>query len=221
MKIPTKTHLLKELDSVGHARRVQRLALLGRDAAGTAPLNQLLDELQSGDSYEQMLGLFASIAARDEARILTALQSDSVWLRNHAAAAAGWAVADDEALAAVVLKAAPDTRQRLLKTISRRRRTALAERLLPQIRTEFGAKLAVSVLSACTATSVEKFLAEEGHAVKHWYRLANLYPDVILSDIQQQFETAPRRTHHSLWSHFDSAWKPLALHRSEKVLTLV
>jgi len=58
---------------MGHAERVRRVALLGRDAAGTASLNNLLEQLQRGDSYEQMLCLFASIAARDSTRILTAL----------------------------------------------------------------------------------------------------------------------------------------------------
>ncbi|KHD05417.1 hypothetical protein PN36_10375 [Candidatus Thiomargarita nelsonii] len=52
MKIPSKQHLLTE--QMGHAERVRRVALLGRDAAGTVELNNLLEQLQRGDSYEQI-----------------------------------------------------------------------------------------------------------------------------------------------------------------------
>jgi len=43
MNIPTKNQLLQELDAISHAGRVRRMALLGRDAAGTKQLNNLLD----------------------------------------------------------------------------------------------------------------------------------------------------------------------------------
>ncbi len=220
MKVPNKQHLLTELDNVGHSERVRRMALLGRDAAGTAELNELLNELQRGDTYEQMLCLFAGIAARDDSRILTALQSDSVLLRKYAAAAC-WAVTDDNALAAVILKAAPETRQRLMRKIAKKRRTALAEQLFPQIRANFGVELAVLLLPACTPATVERVLAEDNHAIRHWQRLAWLYPDIVFHHIQQTFATAPRRTHRTLWLHFDSAWKTLTSQRPEKVLELV
>jgi hypothetical protein len=220
MNIPTKNQLLQELDSIGHPGRVQRMALLGRDAAGTKALNNLLDELLSGDTYQQMLCLFASVAARDGPRILTLLQSESTLLRNYTAPTC-WAVTDDEALAAVVLKAAPDTRKRLIRAIAKQRRTVLAERLFPEIRAKVGADLAVLLLSACTPATVEKALAEDSHAIKHWQRLAGRYPDIVLRLLQQTFEAAPQRTYQSLWQHFDSAWKPLTLLRPEKVLELV
>jgi len=220
MKIPSKQHLLTELDEVGHAERVRRLALLGRDAAGTVALNNLLEQLQRGDSYEQMLCLFASVAARDSTRILAALQSDSVLLRNYAAAAC-WAVADDEALAAVVLKVAPDTRQRLIKAIAQQRRTELAERLLPQIRAHFGNKLAILLLPACTPATLEQVLAEESHLIHNWRLLAWRYPDILIRHLQQSFESAPRRAYHSLWLRFDTAWKPLALQQPEKVVEFI
>jgi len=220
MNIPTKNQLLQELDAISHAGRVRRMALLGRDAAGTKQLNNLLDELQGGDTYEQMLGLFASIAARDGNRVLTILQSESVLLRNYAAPAC-WAVTDDEALAAVVLKAAPDTRKRLIKAIAKQRRTALAEKLFPEIRAKFGADLAVLLLSACTSATVARALAEDSHALKNWQWLAIRYPDIVLQNLQQTFEAAPQRTYQSLWQHFDSAWKPLTLLRPKKVLELV
>ncbi|MEN8217111.1 MAG: HEAT repeat domain-containing protein [Pseudomonadota bacterium] len=218
MKIPSKQHLLTEV--VGHAERVRRVALLGRDAAGTVELNNLLEQLQRGDSYEQMLCLFASIAARDSTRILTALQSDSVLLRNYAAAAC-WAVPDDEALAAVVLKVAPDTRQRLIKAIAQQRRTELAERLLPQIRANFGNKLAILLLPACTPATLDQVLAEDSHLIHNWRLLAWRYPDILIRHLQQTFETAPRRSYHSLWLRFDTAWVPLALQQPEKVVEFI
>jgi hypothetical protein len=220
MKIPSKQHLLTELDQVGHAERVRRLALLGRDAAGTVELNNLLEQLQRGDSYEQMLCLFASVAARDSTRILAALQSDSVLLRNYAAAAC-WAVPDDDALAAVVLKVAPDTRQRLIKAIAQQRRTELAERLLPQIRAHFGNKLAILLLPACTPATLEQVLAEDSHLIHNWRLLAWRYPDILIRHLQQTFETAPRRAYHSLWLRFDTAWVPLALQQPEKVVEFI
>lgn len=40
--IPSKEQLLRDLDGIGHAARVERMALLGRKMVGTVELRSLL-----------------------------------------------------------------------------------------------------------------------------------------------------------------------------------
>lgn len=214
-----KAELLRELDRVGHSDRVKRMAFLGRQLAGSSELEALLDELFAGSPFEQMLALYAAGAARSQKHVLEGLRAPTVTVRRLAIRLI-WAVADDEALVAVTLESAQDTRKRILWEIVRHRRRPLAERLVAELSRELGPEEALSLLPTCGAEIVRKTLGLAGYALSRWHALAFGHPDVVLDYFESTFAATPQRLRAALWVRYGTAMGPLIELRPERALEL-
>ncbi len=220
MQVPTREALLKQLDSRSHGARMAHVAVLGKEARGTAPLTRLMDELLSGEAYEASLALQLARAARDETPLLRALVHPSVMIRALAASLAGSCIQDDASLERVLPELAPAMRRRVLKGIALAHRSALAARLLPQILARHGSGEAVLLLPALDEASVRRLLPELGHALKSWHKLTWRYPDAVLDYLQARFAAAPERERASLFFYYREPLAELTRLRSAAVLAL-
>ncbi|OJH34913.1 hypothetical protein [Cystobacter ferrugineus] len=220
MRVPTRTALLEELDSLGHRARLERVATLGRQARGAPALLALMAELVAGDAHEATLAVVMAQASRDEPTVLRALTHPSRMVRGHAASFAA-ATLGDETLLQVLPELASVTRRRVLKGLGLARRTELAARLLPRVRAHHGDAEAALLLTALDAEEVRRLLPELAHALHAWATLVHRHPDVVLDFLRARITEAPVGARPGLIS----TWRlPLAelLHlRSDAVLALV
>src|SRR5687768_18620786 len=128
MKVPTKKTLLRELDRLGHAGRLERLSRLGSSARGSVELARLARELETGDAFERGLALSIARSARLPDVVLRALADPSVAVRGLAAGAVG-VVEDKKALTAQVLALDPATCKLVLQSLARTLDVGDADRL--------------------------------------------------------------------------------------------
>jgi hypothetical protein len=220
MQVPTRQALLQQLDPLPHEVRMARVAKLGRETQGTAPLTRLMDELLAGDAYEASLALQMARAARDEAPLLRALTHASLGIRTLAASLAGPCIQDDASLERVLPELAPAMRRRVLKGLALSRRTALAARLLPQILARHGSAEASLLFPALDEASVRRLLPELGHELKSWHTLTWRFPDAVLGYLQDRLAAAPERERSLLFFQYRQPLAELTVLRSAAVLAL-
>ncbi|OJT24226.1 hypothetical protein BO221_13670 [Archangium sp. Cb G35] len=220
MRVPTRTALLEELDSLGYRARMTRVATLGRDARGDPALAELMRELVAGDAHEATLAVEMARGARDETVVRCALTHPSRMVRGRVASLAG-ATLRDEVLEQVLPELDPQTRRRVIKSVALARRGALAARLLPHIRARYGDGEGVLLLTALDAEDIRRLLPELAHVVTAWATLVHLHPDVVLDFLRTRLAQLPQNARPALIS----TWRlPLAelLHlRAEETLALL
>lgn len=221
MQVPSREALLSELDSRGYGARIARAATLGRDARGNPALTQLMNELLSGEAYEACLALEMAQGARDEAILLRGLNHPSTLVRGRAAALAGGFIRDDAALERILPELAPFARRIVLKGVMRARRSALAARLLPVVRSRHGAAEAALLVPALDPDTVRRLLPELEHTLHSWDSLVHRYPDAVLDFLRSRLAAAPERERASLLERHRSPLAVLTLYRGEAVLALV
>jgi hypothetical protein len=220
MKVPTREALLHQLDPLSYGARMERVATLGKEARGTAPLARLMDELLAGSAYEASLGLQLARTTRDEAPLLRGLTHPSLKVRALAASLAGPCIRDDASLERVLPELAPAMRRRVLKGVALARRSALAARLLPQILARHGSTEAALLFPALDEASVRRLLPELGHALKSWHTLTWRYPDAVLGYLQARFAAVPERERSRLFYQYGEPLTELTCLRSTEVLAL-
>ncbi|WP_224365952.1 hypothetical protein [Hyalangium versicolor] len=220
MQVPTREALLKQLDSLPYGARMAQAAAVGRQARGTAPLTQLMDELLAGEAYEASIALQMARATKDEAVLLRGLSHPSLMIRTLAASLAGPCIQDDASLERVLPELAPALRRRVLKGLALARRSALATRLLPQILAKHGAGEAVLLLPALDEASVRRLLPEVGHALRSWHTLTCRYPDAVLEYLRALFAAVPERQRTYLFYTYHAPLEELTNLRSAAVLAL-
>ncbi|WPB82239.1 hypothetical protein KYC5002_24375 [Archangium violaceum] len=220
MRVPSRTALLEELDSLGYRARMTRVATLGRDALGDPALAELMRELVAGDAHEATLAVEMARGARDETVVLCALTHPSRMVRGRVASLAG-ATLRDEVLEQVLPELDPQTRRRVIKSVALARRGELAARLLPHIRARYGDGEGVLLLTALDAEDIRRLLPELAHVVTAWATLVHLHPDVVLDFLRTRLAELPQNARPALIS----TWRlPLAelLHlRAEETLALL
>jgi hypothetical protein len=221
MQVPDRAALLQQLDSLSYGARLARLATIVRGGRGSAALIRLMDELLSGETSEANLALELARAARDEAPLLRALTHPSTFIRSRAAQLAGRCIRDDAALERALPDLSPDGRRRVLKSVVRARRGALAARLLPQVLARHGAQEAALLLSVLDDAALRRLLPELGHLVKSWRSLVRHNPDAVLGYLQARLSAAPERERAHLFERFRGPLTVLTLQRGEAVLGLV
>jgi hypothetical protein len=220
MQVPTRAALLEQLDSLNYAARMAHLGRLGEAAHGSAALTALMDELLAGDSYEAGLALQLARAARAEAPLLRALTHPSRMIRMLSASLAGPCIRDDAALERAVPGLSPAARRRVLKGVTLARRSALAERLVPQVLAQGGSAEAVLLLPALDEASVRRLLPEIGHHLRSWHTLVWRYPDAVLQYLQARFAAAADRERPALFFRYHEPLAELTHMRSAQVLAL-
>lgn len=221
MPVPDRGALLAELDSLSYGARMARLGTLGWKGRGTEALTRLVDELLAGDAYEASLAVELARSAGAEAPLLRALTHPSLLVRTRAAKLAGAAIRDDAALERVLPTLSPDVRQRVLKSVVRARRGALAARLFPQVLARHGGREAALLLSVLDEDAVRRLLPELGHHMGGWRALVWHRPDALLGFLQDRLSVAPERERGSLLERFSHVLAELTIPRGEAVLALL
>lgn len=206
--------LLAELDALPHPARLQRVRLLARDAADPARLATQL--AASGDAHGARLGLEVADVRDLVGVALEGLRHEAVSVRARAVKVAVRVASDDE-LVTEVVRAAPDTRRRLVRRLRAQGRGAVADRLLPHARARWGPAEAARLLPACASAAA---LSELAWAVPSWGRLARAHPEAVLAHVRGALEAAPPREVAATWARLSAAVDALARVRGRALLDL-
>ncbi|MFD0905813.1 hypothetical protein [Actinomadura sediminis] len=173
--------LLARVEPLAYPERMRALALHARRLAGTPALSALLDELSAGGRYERRTALHMAMAARDLPFIERALAGADPALRRAALRAVRTLPVADGAAAAVLDDAPADLRRAFYRTLRHGDRTALADRLLPDVRARWGEREAAALLPACSGEAAARWLPDLDHAVTAWRALAERHPGPFLA----------------------------------------
>ncbi|ACU71462.1 hypothetical protein Caci_2544 [Catenulispora acidiphila DSM 44928] len=133
---------------------------------------------------ERRAALHQAMIDRDFPVIEEALRGDDLALRRAALRAVRTLPVADDAAAAVLADASLELRRAFYRTLFHARRTALADRLLPAVRQQWGDGEAAAVLPACSADVAAERLPELAHAVGSWTALTRRHPDVVMAYIE-------------------------------------
>ncbi len=218
MELPDKRELLAELDRLDYRERTHRvssLAHLHRDEPG---LDALLDALEAGDVYERGLALRMALVAGRRGRALRALRSGSVRLETGACHLGR--TADARTLAALLPEVAPAIRRRLLAQVARKRRTSVADDLLPLVLDRFGARAAARLLRACSEAPVRRTLPQVAHAITDWRWLAAAHAGPVLDYLRDRQTAAAAPRAGEPWDEVATALPVLAVSRPGALIDL-
>ncbi|MEY9927525.1 hypothetical protein ABH926_002159 [Catenulispora sp. GP43] len=133
---------------------------------------------------ERREALHQAMIDRDFPVIEEALRGDDLALRRAALRAVRTLPVADDAAAAVLTDASLDLRRAFYRTLFHAHRTALADRLLPAVRQQWGDGEAAALLPACSARVAADRLPGLAHAVGSWTALARRHPEAVLDHIE-------------------------------------
>lgn len=159
---------------------MRALALHARRLAGTPELDALLGELSQRGPYERHLALHMAMAARHLAFVADALAGPDLDLRRAALRAVRTLPVPDDDVVPVLDGAPTALRRAVYRTLIYARRQSLADRILPEIRAQYGDREAAALLPACSSETVARLLPDLAHAVTMWRALAGRHPDAFL-----------------------------------------
>lgn len=222
----TAERLLSALEPLPFPERLAHTARTASQAAGSGELLPLLDELDSLGPYERRLGALAAFAGQETGFLAERLADPDEVVSGYALRAArlpaGARAVPDAAIEAAYVDASAVLRHRLARVVVSGRRTELAERLVVRLREEWGDDAAARVLPACSATTVDRLLAELAHAVDGWSLLARLHPDPVLDQAERTLaELSGQNRREGWWRTNGVMLAAVASLRPERVLTLL
>ncbi|MCO6005131.1 HEAT repeat domain-containing protein [Actinoallomurus purpureus] len=166
-------------------------ALYARRHRRTSGFSDLLADLGRLGRYERRTALHLAMAARDLEYVETILTEPDMALRRAALRAVRTLPVSDEAAAAVLDDAPLDLRLALYRTLAHARRSALADRLLTEVRDRWGDREGAALLPACTAAVVSRHLPDLTHAVTSWRALGRRHPNAVLDTVERELSEAP------------------------------
>ncbi|WPW28026.1 hypothetical protein P6B95_12030 [Streptomyces atratus] len=155
--------------------------------------------LDGGNPDERRLALFLAVVRRDLDAVSRAL--DDPLLRPRALAAAIRLPVDEQALEKLALGDLRNVRHHTYRILRLSRRTALADRLLPQVHERHGDEDAARLLPACTPEAAEQWLprlVQVPHGVLH--ALARTAPAALAAHLADRLPagSADRSEHRGL-----------------------
>ncbi|MER7465827.1 hypothetical protein [Streptomyces sp. NPDC097981] len=195
----TVERLLADLDPLPHADRLRLLATTARDLARTGELPGLLAELAGRGRYERRLAAVAALAGRQPEFLARRLADPDPVVRAFAHRAARTLPVPDEAIEAAYEDASAEIRLELTRTVLRGSRRALAERLIPVLRAQWGDGEAAALLPACGPEFVSRQLPDLAHAVPHWGRLGRSHPCAVLDQAAGELAELPDGLRENWW----------------------
>ena len=214
---PDKKKLLEELDGLGYSARMKYVAQLGRESTDAAAYSRLLAELLEEGAYEAHLALTGAEATANAAVILEAVRHRAAGVRKRAAGLLAQAASAEE-IEGILEQLSQESRRHLLHNLSLGSRHELAERLLLQVNTRWGAKEAAILLPACGRETVSRWLPELGYAIGNWHSLAKRHPDEVAAFFRTSLAAASSREKGNVWRRFSSAMEMLCRLKPEVVL---
>ncbi|MEJ7765097.1 MAG: hypothetical protein WKF86_06340, partial [Acidimicrobiales bacterium] len=199
MTVPDLAALMAEMDLETHQGRVRRMALLGRDEAGSVLLGELLDRLAELGGYWHCLALQAAVAAGDDQRLVAGLSSGSSVVRSFASSHLDVAGLDVEQILGTYQVSSTAERARLARMVSSSGRSDLVERLVVLCRSVFDDSEAARLLPACRPTFIIELLPDLDHALSGWVALGRRHPGVLLDHVDARLQAASRSRRDGIW----------------------
>ncbi|MEV7418965.1 hypothetical protein [Streptomyces sp. NPDC089919] len=194
----TADQLLSALEPLPFPARLALTARTGHRLAGDE-LAPLLAALDAGGAYERRTGALAAFAGRDAAFLADRLTDPDPVVAGYALRAARVLPVPDEALAAAYRDAPAALRHQLARVLAGGGRTALAERLVAQLRAQWGDAEAARLLPACGTPFVAAHLPALAHAVAGWTTLARRHPDPVLAHVRTELVGRAGGTEQQRW----------------------
>ncbi|MCT9010028.1 hypothetical protein [Streptomyces rhizosphaerihabitans] len=189
-------NLLGALDPLPYPQRMRELA---RFVRATDELRPVLEELDARGPYERGIGVVAASVGRDAGWIADRIADPDAFVRGHALRAAESLQVPDSAFESALDDAPEVVRRELLRAIVAGRRTALADRLVDELRRRWGDAEAARLLPGCTAETVGRLLPGLFHAVTGWKTLAKRHPGFLLDVAATQLAALPEALRATWW----------------------
>ncbi|MFE2291838.1 hypothetical protein [Streptomyces sp. NPDC059452] len=183
--------LLDALDPLPHPRRMRELAVRTARLAAQGVLRPVLDELGDGDPYERRTAVVAAAVGRDTEWIGAHIADEDSVVRSHALRAARSLGVPDHVYEEAFADAPAAVRRQLVRAIVLDRRTELADRLIPVLRTTWGDTEAARLLPGCSAATVRELLPALWRSAACWSALGHRHPGPLLDAAEAELAALP------------------------------
>ncbi|WP_406457265.1 hypothetical protein OG782_32845 [Streptomyces sp. NBC_00876] len=213
--------LLMALDSLPYPRRMRELAVRAKDLSSSGRLPAVLDELDRGDAYERGTAVVAAAVGGERDWIGAHLADRDPFVQGHALRVANSLGVPDEAYERALHDAPRTARLRLLRAVVTDRRTALADRLIDQVRTTWGDADATVLLPGCSAEAAGRLLPELLYAVRGWSALGRRHPGLLLDVAERQLADLPEPHRAGWWQRYAPGVGATVTHLPDRVLGLL
>ncbi|MFI6691215.1 hypothetical protein ACIBLA_05525 [Streptomyces sp. NPDC050433] len=217
----TVDRLLAALEPLSYPERLKHLAHSVRSEPIAAELPAVLAELAGRGTYERRLAAFAALVGRQTDHLAGLLTDRDPVVRAYALRAARKLPLPDAAIEAAYEDAPADARRRLGEVVLASGRTALAERLVPRLREQWGDSPAATLLPVCSAEFVAAALPELSYAVESWTKLGLRFPDQVLDHLERELTVRPRSERDTSWHRYAEGVTAAVSTRAERVLSLL
>lgn len=219
--VPSLQSLQAEFDRGTHHGRVRRMALLGRDEAGSPGLARLLDQLTGLGGYWHQLALVAAVAGNDGERLVAALSSDYPQVRSYAFRHVVLAGDNIDDLFGAYGQASAVERRRLGRLLCSAGRPDVAEQLVRLCREMGLENEAAALLPGCGSSFAAAELPQLDHAVRCWAMLGRRHPLVLLDYLRAGLQAASRSRRDELWQSTAAGVRIACGAEPERVLRLL
>lgn len=218
---PAVDRLLAALEPLPHPLRLRLMATTARDLARAGRLAPVLADLAGRGRYERRLAALGALAGRHTDHLAERLTDPDPVVHRYVRRAVRTLPVPDEAIAAAFAGASATLRGRLAETLLTGSRPALAERLVRELRAEWGDREAAALLPACGPEFTARLLPGLAPAVTDWARLARRHPGPVLDQAEAELAALPLALRADWWVRRAPALAAAAPGAPERVLGLL
>ncbi|WP_424215717.1 hypothetical protein ACN20G_26515 (plasmid) [Streptomyces sp. BI20] len=213
--------LLASLEPLSHPARITALVAHVRRNVPAGELRALLDELAARGGHGRSLAVVAAGVGGDHVWLGARLADPDPCVRAQVLSVAGGGAIPDTAFEAALRDASGTVRRQVWRAVVRRRRTALADRLIGPARENWGDTEAAGLLAGCSPETATRLLPELFHAVRGWRMLAKRHPEPLHEVLEHELAAAPAATYDARWRELENPAAALAVVRPGRVLDLL
>ncbi|MEU5142680.1 hypothetical protein [Streptomyces sp. NPDC021139] len=210
--------LLHALDPLAHPRRMRELVARARESADA---RALLTELERHGAYGRRLAVVAASAVRDTRWIADRIADPDPYVRGHALRAADKLGVPDAAFEAGLDDAPEAVRRSLLRAVAAGGRTALADRLVDEVRRDWGDTEATRLLPGCTTPKAARLLPGLLYAVQSWNPLAKRHRATLFAVLEADLNARSEALRDDWWRRYAPAVATLAPAEPARVLRML
>ncbi|KAF2090224.1 hypothetical protein K490DRAFT_63094 [Saccharata proteae CBS 121410] len=182
--------LLSECEQISHDERMTHMVKLGRQAVQDSSIQNLINQLQHGPLYEQILGLQTSHGSRNAEFALDAIKSSSLLLSGRAVSIVARLASTSD-----ILSVTPVLSKKLLGTLigklrRSRRRDVVDAIILDLSQTKRDEEALRLFLPYGTPALVEKLVPQISTSFKlrEWQRLSRCRPTIAVAALTEKLE---------------------------------
>ncbi|MFI7005335.1 hypothetical protein [Streptomyces sp. NPDC050145] len=187
----TADQLLDTLDPLSYPHRVREAARRAAELAASRELAGVIAELDRRGSYERGVGALLACAGRDADWVAAHLADPDAFVRGHAMRAAQGLPVPDASFETALRDAPAVVRAGILHHLAGGRRPALADRLVDEVREQWGDTDAAKLLPGCSRDVVARLLPQVFHAVRGWSGLARRHPGALVDVTERELAAVP------------------------------